>query len=264
MSDTEQAGKECLATYAASYVEEFYKKHQQQFETRPMVLGVGSGSTVAMFMSRLTEIIGPFIADKKISFILCVPTSRQAEALILQHAYDKGKQVLQLSSLNANPVVDLIIDGADEVHLTETSVHMLKGGGGAMLMEKIVAMASKDRLYLVTNSKLASIGLGEKRVPIPIEVIPDAYCHILKALFRLFPDYEAYVRQAPGGKAGPVITDNGHMIIDLKAPSVFDPVSIASALDRIPGIVGHGIFSIHIDLLYIADGSQLIIKDLMK
>lgn len=258
MIDSEQRGKELVALEATVYFREVYEARKDELEERPMVLGVGSGSTVAVFMARLIRKIGPLLTNKKFPFIQCVPTSRQAEDLILQHSHYEGKQYLHLSSLNAHTAVDLIVDGADEVCIRKDGVHMLKGGGGAMVMEMIVARASENRLYLVNKSKISGSGLGEKRVPVPVEVLPDAHRFVLAKIEDNVQGCGGTIRLAPGGKAGPIITDNGNMIIDLKFSGPFDPVAVSSALNEIPGVVGHGIFTICIQALIISDGTNVL------
>lgn len=219
-----------------------------------MRLGVGSGSTVAAFMPMLAEDSQTWFPND----IICTPTSLQAEELVA------GSPRLKLNPQACDFDPEILVDGADEVYVDESSrkVFMIKGGGGAMVGEKIVAQASCIKIYMVDESKVSKNGLGEKQFPIPVEVIPRYRFLIKKMIQSCFPNSHCSIRAAPGGKAGPVITDNGNVILDLKPNGIFDPEYVDRVLDAIPGVVGHGIFCVRVDYLIIGhkDGSAEVLN----
>jgi len=144
---------------------------------------------------------------------------------------------LPLRSLNDPRLaggLDLCIDGADEV---DPAWRLVKGGGAAMLIEKIVAQASARYAIVVDSSKLVS-RLGEK-APVPVELVPEALATVSRAVRALGgePELRMAVR-----KDGPVITDHGNFVLDVRFPA-FDPLRLEGELMRIPGVLAHGIFT---------------------
>ncbi|TDH73471.1 uncharacterized protein CCR75_003088 [Bremia lactucae] len=134
------------------------------------IVGVGSGSTVMYAAERLGELV----KDHKLTDIKCLPTSFQSRQLIAQHN-------LTLTSLDENPLIDVAIDGADEVDL---QLNCIKGGGGCQLQEKIVAFAAKQ-FVVIADYRKESKQLGEKWTKgVPIEVIPMAYVPLMAKLWR--------------------------------------------------------------------------------
>jgi ribose 5-phosphate isomerase A len=133
-----------------------------------------------------------------------------------------------VSELNSAGDLDLYVDGADEV---DSAGHMIKGGGGALTREKIVAAASKRFICIVEDSKLVRI-LGE--FPLPVEVIPMGRSYVARQLVKLggLPEYrEGFV------------TDNGNVILDVRHLDLVDPVSMEAKITQIPGVVTVGIFA---------------------
>ncbi|NGP54053.1 ribose-5-phosphate isomerase RpiA [Thioalkalivibrio sp. XN8] len=175
-------------------------------------LGIGTGSTVNCFIDAL--------AERGIE-LACVVSSSTATTDRLR---DHG---IAVSELNTTGDLDLYIDGADEV---DGAGHMIKGGGGALTREKIVAAASRRFICIVDDSKIVRV-LGE--FPVPVEVIPMARSFVARQMVKLggLPEYrEGFV------------TDNGNVILDVRHLDIVDPVSLEDRINSIPGVVTVGIF----------------------
>ncbi|MFW9833112.1 MAG: ribose 5-phosphate isomerase A [Candidatus Thorarchaeota archaeon] len=186
-------------------------------------IGLGSGSTVAIFAKEL----GQRISDGE-NDICVVPSSYQAYQLAIE--YD-----IPLTNLDLNPELLLTVDGADEV---DKELNLTKGGGGALFQEKVVASASKKLIIIVDESKL--VDKLASRFLIPVEVLPFSLGVVKRKIEAL--GIEPTVRQAEK-KMGPVVTDNGNFIIDLKFPKPLDdPAKTAVDLKMIPGVVETGLF----------------------
>ncbi|XP_030420185.1 ribose-5-phosphate isomerase isoform X2 [Gopherus evgoodei] len=222
------------------------------------VLGIGSGSTIVPVVHRLAE----RVKQENLN-IVCIPTSFQARQLILQNG-------LSLSDLDRHPELDVAIDGADEV---DSDLSLIKGGGGCLTQEKIVAGYAKcfvvvadysavsEHLALDVNGsrtrpKKNSKNLGDQwKKGIPIEVIPMAYVPVIRAVTRKFGGV-AELRMAVR-KAGPVVTDNGNFILDWKFDKVHKWNEVNTAIKMIPGVVETGLFINMADVVYFGmeDGS---------
>lgn len=188
-------------------------------------VGVGSGSTVVYAVDRLAE----RVRQENLS-IVCVPTSFQARQLILQHG-------LTLSDLDRHPELDVAIDGADEVDATLT---LIKGGGGCLTQEKIVAGCAKQ-FIVIADYRKDSVSLGDQwRKGVPVEVVPMAYVPISRRIAQRFGG-EAVLRMAVS-KAGPLITDNGNFILDWKFESTQNWKEVNTEIKMIPGVVETGLF----------------------
>ncbi|MGY5861304.1 MAG: ribose 5-phosphate isomerase A [Candidatus Thorarchaeota archaeon] len=186
-------------------------------------IGLGSGSTVAIFAEKL----GKQILKGSIN-ISIVPSSYQAYELAIEHG-------IPLTNLDLNPELLLTIDGADEV---DKDLNLTKGGGGALFQEKIVASASRKLIIIVDESKLVK-RLGTK-VEIPVEVLPFSLGVVRRKIMEM--GVTPNVRQAQK-KMGPVVTDNGNFILDLKFHKpISDPMQVAIDLKMIPGVVETGLF----------------------
>ncbi|KAJ8922536.1 hypothetical protein NQ315_007566 [Exocentrus adspersus] len=190
------------------------------------LIGIGSGSTVVYAVERLSERVK---ADNL--RVKCVPTSFQARQLIVKHN-------LPLTDLEIDRELDVCIDGADEV---DCNLNLIKGGGGCLLQEKIVASCSKKLIIIADYSK-NSKKLGDQyKKGIPIEVVPMAYAPISNKIQKAFGgvlDLRMAVK-----KAGPVVTDNGNFILDWREynqDSDWDKVN--TTLLSIPGVVETGLF----------------------
>lgn len=197
-----------------------------EFVTNNSVIGIGSGSTVVYAVQRLAERV-----ETEQLKVTCIPTSFQAKQLIVKHN-------LTLGELDTSPVIDVTIDGADEV---DAKMTLIKGGGGCLLQEKIVASCSKKMIVIADYTK-DSNKLGDRyKKGIPIEVVPLAYVPIKNKVIELFGG-DIKLRNAVA-KAGPVVTDNGNFILDwLFANQNLDWEKVSTDIKMIPGVVETGLF----------------------
>ena len=199
-----------------------------------MVVGLGSGTTMAYVVEELAR-----RAREEGLELLCIPTSYQIGYLALELG-------LRLTSLDEHPEPDLAIDGADQV---DGRLDMIKGGGAALTREKIVDSCARRLAIVVDEAKLVG-RLGEKNMPVPIEVIPFAARPVLNKV-RALGAREVEVRQAGAGKVGPVITDNGNLVLDAYFGPIEDPRALDGALRAIPGVIETGLFVGMTDILYV-------------
>ncbi len=176
-------------------------------------LGLGTGSTVKYLIENLHTV------KEKINTL--VSSSKETTCKL----QDAGFRVDELSAIGSP---DLYIDGADEV---THSFYMIKGGGGALTREKIIAAASKKIICIVDSSKIVDV-LG--RFPLPVEVIPMAKSYVAREIITLEgqPEFR-----------NEFITDNGNIILDVHNLSIIDPPELEKKLNNIPGIVSNGIFA---------------------
>ena len=189
-----------------------------------MILGIGSGSTVVYAVKRIAEINQSNNLNLK-----CIPTSFQSHQLIVENR-------LTLVSLDQYPEIDLDIDGADEI---DKSLNLIKGGGGCLVQEKIIASASKMLVIIVDYTKKSEF-LGEHwKKGVPIEIIPLAHVPIMKTLEKL--GGTPVLRMAKA-KAGPVVSDNGNFIIDADFGIIKNPLDLNLKILQIPGVVDSGLF----------------------
>lgn len=223
------------AKKAAAYraVDEYVKNNS--------VVGVGSGSTVIYAAERLAQ----RVKEEKLH-LKCIPTSFQARQLIINHN-------LILTELEIDPVVDVCIDGADEV---DASMNLIKGGGGCLLQEKIVASCAKEMIVIADYTKNSSKLGDQYKKGIPIEVVPMAYKPIKQRIEEKYGG-KLDLRMAVA-KAGPVVTDNGNLILDWKEynqNSNWEEVN--KDILMIPGVVETGLFIKMAKKAYfgLADGS---------
>src|SRR5262249_41270197 len=178
-----------------------------------MIVGLGSGSTASLFIRQLGR------AGLQ---VLGIPTSEESRRIA-------GEVGVPLTTLHEHPLIDVTVDGADEV---SPALDLIKGLGGALVREKIVAHASKRVVIIVDDSKLVD-RLGRKTA-IPIEVIPLAVPTVLAEL------KDARVREKNGS---PFITDNGNLIVDWKHGAIDDPPALEKQLKSMTGAVASGIFA---------------------
>lgn len=188
------------------------------------VLGVGTGSTV----NELIEML-PGVRDK---IDKLVSSSRPSTELLQQHGFE-------VATLNEVGDVDLYIDGADEAN---KRLHLIKGGGGALTREKVLAGAARRFVCIVDESKFVGM-LGA--FPLPIEVLPMAQGFVARQLLKL--------RAQPIWREG-FVTDNGNHILDVHELNISNPLEMEARLNQIPGILTVGIFAQRpADILLIAD-----------
>jgi ribose 5-phosphate isomerase A len=208
-----------------------------------MLLGLGTGSTAARFV----ELLGAEVRNGL--DVLCVPTSEATRA----QAAALG---IKLTTLDDHPMLDLTIDGADEI---DGDLRLIKGGGGALLREKIVAVASSRVIIIADHSKrVAKLG----SFPLPIEVVPFG----LEATRNLITDLaadcgcegEITLRRDSAGQI--FVTDNANYILDCGFGGLDDPEALEDALSLIPGVVDSGLFIGIADLAIIAgpDGVEIL------
>jgi len=217
---TQDEKKKQVAEAALAYIED------------DTIVGVGTGSTVNFFIECLASI--------KHRIDGAVSSSDATEALLKQH----NIPVLSLNSANDIPVY---VDGADEA---TKHLHLIKGGGGALTREKIVAAASKKFVCIIDETKLVDV-LGT--FPLPIEVIPMAQSYIAREITKL------------GGQ--PILregftTDNGNIILDVHNLSILKPVELEQELNKLAGVVTNGLFAQRpADILLIATDNGVQILD---
>jgi len=187
-----------------------------------MIIGLGYGSTAIHAVNRIAYLFH----TGKIQDIACVSTSKEYEELAKELA-------LPLTTLAENPVVDLTIDGADEA---ERTLNLIKGGGGMLLREKIVATASLQTAIVIDDRKLSS-QLGTNW-PVPVEVVPFGWSVTAAYIENL----GAEVKMRLTEEQKPYITDQGNYILDSQFGPIFDAQDLARTLKKCVGIVEHGLF----------------------
>jgi ribose 5-phosphate isomerase A len=199
----------------------------ERFVRSGMKLGLGTGSTAMPAVRR----IGELMRDGALKDILAVPTSFQT----IIECERWGIPLYTLNSKEIGGSLDLCIDGADEVDDASLCV---KGGGGALLVEKIVAYASKIYAIVVDETKtVRSLGL---KFPVPVEVIPEARCTVTKSLEAL--GATVVLREAVR-KAGPVITEHANLLLDILFKESVDAAALELEINHIPGVVENGFFT---------------------
>ncbi|MHA1905774.1 MAG: ribose 5-phosphate isomerase A [Candidatus Thorarchaeota archaeon] len=206
-------------------------------------IGLGSGSTVAIFAKELGRQIAAGEVDVSV-----VPSSYQAYQLAVKYE-------IPLTNLDINPTLLMTVDGADEV---DNDLNLTKGGGGALFQEKVVASASEKLIIIIDESKL--VDHLATRFEIPVEILPFSLGVVQKKITDM--GITPTVRQAQK-KMGPVVTDNGNFILDLKfSEPIQDPVKVAIDLKMIPGVVETGLFIGMTDEVHIGteDGARVLKK----
>lgn len=192
-------------------------------DTKRDIVGIGNGSTVDMFIDLLTTSSHLFIE----SYFVC------ASLYTARKLTEAGFKILSISDVDT---IDVYVDGADEV---DPELNMLKGGGAASTLEKILASASKLRIYMVDYTKLVK-KLGEKK-PIPVEVLPQSLSIVVKKLKE--KGFKVSIRNLKEGKYGFVIADTGGIILDIIPMQNINLCELDKELKSIPGVVETGIFT---------------------
>jgi ribose 5-phosphate isomerase A len=216
---------------------ELAAKHAVGLITDGMVVGLGTGSTAAFAIAELGQRVRAGLR------ITAVASSIASEKL----AISLGIPVLPFDGLSR---LDLSIDGADEI---DNDLYAVKGGGGALTREKIIASASDVMVAIVDSSKVVS-KIGKCKVP--IEVLPFALSWAEKSAESLGAMVSR--RRNPTGEM--FSTDQNNFILDLVFHGGYDPVQLATALDSIPGILEHGLFLKEIDMLVVGSGEAVHVK----
>jgi ribose 5-phosphate isomerase A len=192
-----------------------------------MKLGLGTGSTAIHAVRR----IGELLARGELSGLRVFPTSFQTQL----ECEKLGIPVYSLNSPELGGRLDLTIDGADEV---DPENRLIKGGGGALLVEKLAAYASAAYAIVAGEAKLVEhLGIA---FPLPVEVIPEARLPVSRSLEKL--GAEVVLREALR-KAGPVISEHGNILLDVRFREPVDPEALETELNAIPGVVENGFFT---------------------
>ena len=212
MSEVQTQMKEAVAKAAVNQIQD------------DMVLGLGSGSTAALMIKAL----GDKIANGQLKNVVGVTTSFQGEVL----AAELG---IKLTSLSSVSKIDLAIDGADEI---DPQFQLIKGGGACHVQEKLVASLADRFVVVVDSTKLVdTLNLD---FLLPVEVLPGAWTQVQKTLLDL--GAQSTLRMAIK-KAGPVVTDQGNLILDLKFnKGIQEPAILEKEINNIPGVLENGLF----------------------
>lgn len=202
------------------------------------ILGLGTGSTTHYFI----EAVGKRVESEGIE-VMGIPTSYQS--FLLAKAAN-----IPVTTLDEHEI-DLAVDGADEI---DSKFNLIKGGGAAHTLEKIVDYSAKEFIVIADSSKLVDT-LGA--FPLPIEIIPDSVTPVMKALKDMGGVPEIRMGQL---KDGPVITDNGNFILDVAFGTIENPIHMEKDLNAIPGVVENGLFTEMVDKVIIGfeDGAKFI------
>jgi ribose 5-phosphate isomerase A len=205
-----------------------------------IVMGLGSGSAVAKFAKAL----GSAIKNSEISGISIVPSSTQAWLVAQENSLP-----IHADAAHCPKSLDLAVDGADQISLRTRS--MIKGGGGALLREKIILTASSHSYILADSSKVAN----ELSHPVPLEVVPFAIESVEEAISKRLNGVPSLRKL---DKGYPFFTESGNLILDCQfARTISDPLESEKTLKSIPGVVEAGLFNCPVDKFYVAskDGS---------
>ena len=202
------------------------------------IVGLGSGSTAAYAI----EAMGERIKRERLC-LRGVPTSYQAFMLAVKHG-------IPITTLEEHAKLDVTIDGADQI---DDELNLIKGMGGALLREKVVASASKMNIIIADQTKKVNV-LGENHHPVPIEAIPFATSPVMRRIQEI--GGKPWLRES-AGKLGPVITDNGNVIIDADFGLIPKPAELERELNGVPGLVEHGLFVKTVDIVYVGKHSGI-------
>ena len=184
------------------------------------VVGLGSGSTAELFILELGKRVQTEGLD-----IIGIPTSKKSESI----GRESG---IPISTLEEHSAIDITVDGADEV---DSNLDLIKGLGGALLREKIVAAATQKEVIVVDESKMVH-QLGTKS-PLPIEIVQFSHGHIARNLAKLGCTPNLRMKES-----SPYVTDNGNYIIDCSFKGIENPEKLEIAIRAIPGVVETGLF----------------------
>ncbi|NEO50406.1 MAG: ribose-5-phosphate isomerase RpiA [Moorea sp. SIO4A3] len=210
-----------------------------------MIVGLGTGSTTAYAI----QFLGDRLSSGEIKDIVGIPTSFQAEVLAKQYG-------IPLTTLDAVDHIDVAIDGADEV---DPQKNLIKGGGAAHTREKIVDSLAKQFIVVVDSTKIVD-SLGSTFL-LPVEVIPMAITPVMNAIQKLGgkPELRMGVK-----KAGPVITDQGNMVVDVKFDAIDNPAELEKTINNIPGVLENGLFVGVTDLVLVGEvkDGQTVIREI--
>ncbi|NWG29510.1 MAG: ribose-5-phosphate isomerase RpiA [Ignavibacteriaceae bacterium] len=213
--------KQMAAEYAVNYIED------------GMIVGLGTGSTVAFMLNKLSQRVKAGLNIKAVS----------TSAVTTKLATSLGIKISMLSEVEE---IDLTIDGADEV---DKNLNGIKGGGGALLYEKIIAFNSKRNIWIVDSTKLVKT-LG--KFPLPVEVVQFGSTHLCVKL-----ESQGYRPTFRLSGTKRFITDNNNYIIDLKMDKIEDPLGLDTKLKKFPGVVETGLFCNVADIVIAGMGNKV-------
>jgi ribose 5-phosphate isomerase A len=202
-----------------------------------MIVGLGTGSTTEFAVKKLGERVRDGLA------IRGIPTSDVTKV----QAEEEGIPLIDFSE---TMYIDLTIDGADEIDI---NLNMIKGGGAALLREKIVASASKEEIIIVSHEKFVK-QLGS--FPLPVEVIPFGWQIIFNQLETLGGSPDLRLKQGQ-----PLLTDQGNYIIDCRFRQIIDAAQLEQRLNMIPGVVENGLFTGLCTRMIMAEGEKIVVKE---
>lgn len=202
-----------------------------------MIVGLGTGSTTEFAVKKLGERVRDGLA------IRGIPTSDVTKV----QAEEEGIPLIDFSE---TMYLDLTIDGADEIDI---NLNMIKGGGAALLREKIVASASKEEIIIVSHEKFVK-QLGS--FPLPVEVIPFGWQIIFNQLETLGGSPDLRLKQGQ-----PLLTDQGNYIIDCRFRQIIDAAQLEQRLNMIPGVVENGLFTGLCTRMIMAEGEKIVVKE---
>lgn len=201
------------------------------------IVGLGTGSTTAFSI----QYLGESLKSGHLKDIRGIPTSYQAAALARLYG-------IPLTTLDDVDHIDIAIDGADEV---DPQKNLIKGGGAAHTQEKVVDSLADMFIVVVDRSKLVDhLGVS----PVPVEVLPFAVTPAIRAIQAL--GGRPQIRMASGNKDGPVITDQGNMVLDVKFDQIDNPEDLNRTLNAIPGVVDSGLFVGAADIVLVGEIQQ--------
>ncbi len=204
-----------------------------------MIVGLGSGTTAVFAIAELGE-----RKKKENLTLLGVPSSYQAFQLAVQHG-------IPVTTLEEHPVIDVNIDGADQI---DAVLNLIKGGGAALTREKIVATSSRKNVFIADDKKKVAV-LGENGQSVPVEVVPFAIALVQHRMQKLGG---VPVLRETKGKLGPIVSDNGNVIMDVNFGAITDPAGLAQQLKMVPGVVETGLFVGLTDLVYLGTNTGVI------
>ncbi len=206
------------------------KKALEDFVFDDFIVGIGTGSTVKYFIQALSELV-----TKDELEIITIPSSFESHL-------ELARAGLSISTLVEFPELNMYVDSAD---IVTSDFVLIKGGGGALTMEKIMAKAAKEFVVIIDNSKYPKDLLS---FPVPIEILPQAVNTVVEPIFNLGGEFKLRYGK---GKIGPIVSDNGNILGDVKFKEQFNPKEMEAALNNIPGVIENGIFTLDIHRLII-------------
>jgi len=221
------------------------KKALEDFVFDDFVVGIGTGSTIKYFIEALSELV---IQDEL--EIITVPSSFETHL-------ELARAGLSISTLVEFPELNTYVDSADII--TKDYI-LIKGGGGALTMEKIMAKAAKEFIVIVDDSKYPRDLLSH---PVPIEFLSLTVNTVVEPIFNLGGEFKLRYEK---GKVGPVISDNGNPLGDIYFKKHYNPREMEIALNNIPGVIENGLFTLNIHRLIIghSDSVEVIDKPLAQ